>query len=69
MKRLALLALLALGGCSKGSAIVGGPTTPIVDAAAAPEAGLATCLEPPGELPRPPAAGLPCELIPPELSE
>jgi hypothetical protein len=28
----------------------------------------ATCLEEPNALPRPPAAGLPCELLPPGLT-
>lgn len=36
-----------------------------------PEAGTtarASCLDRPDELPRPPAAGLPCELLPPGLT-
>jgi len=35
---------------------------------AQPSGALTACMERPGELPRPPAGKLPCELIPPGLS-
>ncbi len=49
---------LGLVACSSDSAGSG----------ANPGGALSACLERPGQLPRPPAGKLPCELIPPGLS-
>ena len=61
VKLLAALAISALMAfaCSNESSDGSGPGV---------GSGAANCLERPGELSRPPAGRLPCELIPPGLS-
>lgn len=56
-----LLLAALFGACKSGdSALENSPETTVDDRKA--------CLDRPGELPRPPAGHLPCELIPPALS-
>ncbi len=79
MRRLVILALLALGalgaGCGDNSVGPADDAAPVPDDAMpidappdAPDAGVtqvAPCLERPDELPRPPTGALPCDLVPP----
>jgi hypothetical protein len=70
-----LLGLALLGACEESS---GDPSPHPSTGGAAGQHGIqggeagagarAACLERPGELPRPPRAGLPCELFPPGYS-
>ena len=63
MKRLALLAALALAGCGDNN-VVPPPDAGEEPADAGVEA-LAPCLDRPTDLPRPPTGGLPSDLLPP----
>jgi hypothetical protein len=76
MRALVLSALVALGGgCGDNVKVVPGDGAPSPDASTADaqvDAGVdaspavGPCLDrPPGDLPRPPAGQLPCELLPP----
>ena len=52
------------GGTDGGPGVDAG-----IEVAAPTDGKLAPCLERPGELPRPPSGGLPCELIPPDFGK
>jgi hypothetical protein len=59
------------GGATGATGGTGGGPAPDagMEVAAPADGNLAPCLERPGELPRPPSGGLPCELIPPDFGK
>jgi len=63
-----LLAVVAVALLSFAVASSCGNSKPVGVTDAGGVTTLAACLDRPDELPRPPTAGLPCELIPPGLA-